>query len=70
MGRIRTTYVKRVARKMLESYGNMFSKDIEKNKKSMNELAEIYSKKIRNKIAGEILHLIKQKDKEETKQAE
>jgi len=70
MGRIRTTYIKRTARKMLESHGNMFGKDIEKNKKAMNELADIYSKKIRNKIAGEILHLLKQREKEETKQAE
>lgn len=70
MGRIRTTYIKRMARKMLESNAGMFNKDIEKNKKSMNELADIYSKKIRNKIAGEILHLLKQKEKHEAKQAE
>ena len=70
MGRIRTTYIKRIARKMIESHGNMFSKDIEKNKKAMDELADIYSKQIRNKIAGEILHLLKQREKQEARQAE
>jgi small subunit ribosomal protein S17e len=70
MGRIRTTYVKRIARKMLETHESFFGKDMNKNKKAMNELAEIYSKPIRNKIAGEILHLIKQKEKKESDQAE
>jgi small subunit ribosomal protein S17e len=70
MGRIRTTYIKRMARKILGSHGNIFSKDINKNKKSLNEIADIYSKQIRNKIAGEILHLLKKQDKQETKRAE
>lgn len=65
MGRIRTTYIKRIARKMLEMHKDAFSTDIEKNKKVMDELADIYSKKIRNKIAGQILHLIKQEQKKE-----
>jgi len=70
MGRIRTTYIKRTARKILESHRNIFSKDISNNKKSLNEIADIYSKQIRNKIAGEILHLLKKQDKQETKRAE
>jgi small subunit ribosomal protein S17e len=70
MGRIRTTYIKRISRKLLGSHKERFGKNIEANKKAMDELAEIYSKQLRNRIAGEIVHLIKQKEQKEAKQTE
>ena len=63
MGRIRTTYIKRKSREILAKYNDRFSKDFEKNKKILDEIADIPSKKIRNKIAGCIVHLIKSDEK-------
>jgi small subunit ribosomal protein S17e len=59
MGRIRTTYVKRVTRQLLEKFPNRFSKDFNEDKKVMNEIADVPSKKIRNKVAGSIGRTLK-----------
>jgi small subunit ribosomal protein S17e len=59
MGRIRTTYVKRVTRQLLEKFPNRFNKDFNENKKVMNEIADVPSKKIRNKVAGSIGRTLK-----------
>ncbi len=59
MGRIRTKYIKRKSKEILREYGDKFGKDFEKNKEILDEIAEIPSKKIRNKIAGCIVHLLK-----------
>ncbi|HDQ59769.1 MAG TPA: 30S ribosomal protein S17e [Candidatus Woesearchaeota archaeon] len=64
MGRIRTTYIKRTSRQLLGSDGDKFSKEFKKNKKVMNELAEIPSKVIRNKIAGCITFLKKNQEED------
>ena len=63
MGRIRTTYIKRTSKKLVGKYGDKFSDKFKENKKTMNEIADIPSKVIRNKIAGYITFL--KKDKEE-----
>ncbi len=59
MGRIRTTYIKRKSKELFEEHKDKFSTDFEKNKKALDEIAEIPSKQLRNKIAGCIVHLIK-----------
>lgn len=59
MGKVRTSLVKRTARKLLEMYPDLFSKDFEYNKGVVNELIEFKSKKLRNQIAGYITHLVK-----------
>lgn len=63
MGRIRTKYIKRKSREILDRYKDKLGKDFEKNKKVLDEIADIPSKKIRNKIAGCIVHLIKSDEK-------
>ncbi|HDQ59888.1 MAG TPA: 30S ribosomal protein S17e [Candidatus Woesearchaeota archaeon] len=62
MGRIRTTYIKRTSRKLLEQFGDRFSKEFNKNKKVMGELAEVPSKVIRNKMAGCVTFLKKKQE--------
>ena len=62
MGRIRTKYIKRISKNLVEKHRNKFSKDFEKNKKVMEELAEIPSKQLRNRVAGCIVHLIKSQE--------
>lgn len=62
MGRIRTKEVKRLAKQLVEKYGDRFSKDFETNKQVLNELGIFSSKKMRNKVAGYIVRLMKQKE--------
>lgn len=59
MGRIRTTYVKKKAKELFEKYEDRFKEDFEENKKILNEIIDVPSKKIRNKIAGAVTHLAK-----------
>ena len=63
MGRIRTTYIKRVSRKILKKHPEKLSKDFNKNKLVLAEIAEITSKKLRNRIAGCLVHLFKASEK-------
>jgi small subunit ribosomal protein S17e len=63
MGRVRTSLVKRTARKLLEMYPDLFTRDFEHNKRVVSGLIEYRSKKLRNQIAGYITHLIKIREK-------
>lgn len=63
MGRIRTTYVKRMTRKILEQFPGKFTQDFQKNKAALKEVTETPSKQLRNKIAGSLARTLKsQKD--------
>jgi len=64
MGRIKTTFIKRVGEELLQKYRGRFSKDYENNKKSLEELkkAGIFvtpSKKMRNKVAGYMVRAVR-----------
>ena len=59
MGKVRTTIVKRTARKILELYPDRVSLNFEENKKLVSEVVEVSSKKLRNQIAGYLTHLVK-----------
>jgi len=61
MGRIKSTLVKRTARSLLKEE-NKFSESFEKNKKLLADTMP--SKRIRNKIAGYISTLKRQKEQE------
>ncbi|MCL2509795.1 MAG: 30S ribosomal protein S17e [Methanomassiliicoccaceae archaeon] len=54
MGRIRPTYIKRVSIELLNKYPQAFSRDFENNKEMVNNLTDVYSVKMRNRIAGYI----------------
>ncbi|MDD5500032.1 MAG: 30S ribosomal protein S17e [Candidatus Nanoarchaeia archaeon] len=62
MGRVRNTFIKRNAGKIIEKHPDSFSKSFEENKKSLQGKAEFMSKKIRNRVAG-YLAFIKKKGK-------
>jgi small subunit ribosomal protein S17e len=62
MGRIKTDIVKRTTRKLVKNYPNKFSKNFERNKESLKDLAEIRSKKLRNVIAGYAVRLKRQEE--------
>ncbi|MCK9323031.1 MAG: 30S ribosomal protein S17e [Candidatus Methanomethylophilaceae archaeon] len=52
MGRIRPTYIKRVAIELVNKYPQAFSRDFDANKEMVNALTDVSSVKMRNRIAG------------------
>jgi small subunit ribosomal protein S17e len=64
MGRIRQKYIKRSARLLLERYPDKFTGDYEQNRNALDGVATIGSKPLKNKIAGYITTLLKQKIEE------
>ncbi len=61
MGRIKTTLIKRLTLKLYNEYKDQFKEDYEHNKRLVQELIDVESKKIRNVIAGYLTRLIKEK---------
>lgn len=59
MGRIRTKTTKRAARLIIERYYGQLSFDFQDNKRVCDECATIPSKRMRNKIAGYVTHLMR-----------
>jgi small subunit ribosomal protein S17e len=65
MGRIKQTYLKRVAEKLLKEYPDVFvNSDFQENKRKVASHTDITSKSIRNKIAGYLTKKIKQMERE------
>ena len=59
MGRVRTKTVKKASRVIIEKYYNRLTMDFDTNKRMVEEIAIIQSKRLRNKIAGFTTHLMK-----------
>lgn len=60
MGNIRTSFVKRTAKELIETYESKFSTDFDKNKKLVEEYSTVSTKHLRNKIAGYVTRLVRQ----------
>eukprot|EP00301_Raphidiophrys_heterophryoidea_P010625 c1581_g1_i1.p2 GENE.c1581_g1_i1~~c1581_g1_i1.p2 ORF type:complete len:149 (+),score=47.81 c1581_g1_i1:1-447(+) len=58
MGRVRTKTVKKASRVIIEKYYTKLTQDFQTNKKITEEVAVIQSKRMRNKIAGFVTHLM------------
>ena len=59
MGNIRPNSIKRIARECIEKYPDEFvASDFEYNKKKVNELTDVRSITMRNRIAGYITRLL------------
>merc|ERR1711934_225655 len=59
VGRVRTNTVKKAAKFIIEKYYARLTLDFHTNKKICEEVAVIPSKRLRNKIAGFVTHLMK-----------
>ncbi|URE41993.1 40S ribosomal protein [Musa troglodytarum] len=59
MGRVRTKTVKKSSRQVIERYYSQMTLDFHTNKKMLEEVAIIPTKRLRNKIAGFSAHLMR-----------
>ncbi len=63
MGKVRTTLIKRLARRIVEKYFDRLSSDFDHNKKVVEELYVLPSKRFRNLVAGYVTHLYRIKER-------
>ena len=59
MGRIKTALIKRKTREILAAHPTRFTKDFDKNKEAVEEVATFECKKMRNVITGYVTRLVK-----------
>ena len=59
MGNIRTSFVKRLAKELVESHPGIFTNNFDENKKLVMEYSTVSTKHLRNKIAGYVTRLIR-----------
>lgn len=59
MGRIRQTFIKRTGDELIEKFEDRFTTDFETNKRVVEEVALISTKRLRNRIAGYITSKVK-----------
>jgi small subunit ribosomal protein S17e len=57
LGKVRPENVKKVSRELVERYPDKFSTDFQTNKKALDSLIQVYSPKLKNRIAGYITRL-------------
>ena len=50
MGNIRTSFVKRLAKELIETHKGVFTTDFEENKKLVQEYSTVSTKHLRNKF--------------------
>lgn len=66
MGRVRQTYVKRLAKDLVDAdESERFSEDFDENKEELKGTEEFESKKLRNRTAGYIVRVIQNRDRDQ-----
>jgi small subunit ribosomal protein S17e len=58
---IKPSYIKNLSEELLNKHRNKFSKDFDQNKQAVSEVALIDSKRVRNRVAGNITRRVSQK---------
>ena len=59
MGRIKTAMIKRIGMKIVNKHSDKLKDNFEENKKLVEELTDVESKKLRNIIAGYVTRQVK-----------
>ena len=59
MGSVRPRYIKNASKNLLALYPDTFTDDFETNKRLVEQFTDVSSKKVRNRIAGYLVGLIK-----------
>ena len=65
MGRVKTAFIKRVTRELMNLHGDKFTDNFERNKEIVDGLVSTPSKRLRNVIAGYITKLVKKSKNQE-----
>jgi|TARA_B110000240_G_C13443202_1_gene429101 small subunit ribosomal protein S17e len=60
MGRVRPTYIKRVAIELVRNHSDRFTEDFDHNKLAVNDLTDVESLTMRNRITGYVTRYRKQ----------
>ncbi len=58
---IKPSYIKTLSEELLAKHGKKFSKDFEENKQIVSEVTVIESKRVRNRVAGNITRRVNRK---------
>ncbi len=58
MGKVRPDQIKKAARDILTRYHERFTTNFEENKKILDQVAHVYSPRMKNRIAGYITRLM------------
>jgi small subunit ribosomal protein S17e len=61
MGSVKPSYIKNFAMDLLRTYETSFSPDFEQNKLKVSEYTDIKNKNIRNRVAGYISNVMRQR---------
>jgi len=61
VGQVKNLFIKNLARELVEKYPDKFSEDFQKNKEELEKLIKLESKKIRNLLAGYIVHILRKR---------
>ncbi|MHA1580174.1 MAG: 30S ribosomal protein S17e [Candidatus Freyarchaeota archaeon] len=56
---MRPYHIKRIARKLVERHPNVFTADFDENKELVRRYTNVESKRVRNRIAGYIVGIVK-----------
>lgn len=59
MGRIRPTFIKRIAREIFKKYSKDLSKDFYKNREFLGDKVKFPNDKIENRVVGYVTTLVK-----------
>jgi small subunit ribosomal protein S17e len=58
MSKVRQTYIKRLAKDLVDAEPERFTEEFEENKQELKETDEFESKKLRNRVAGYIVRVV------------
>lgn len=59
MGSVRPRFIKNAAKHLLQLYPDTFTDDFETNKRLVEQFTDVSTKKVRNRIAGYLVTLVK-----------